>query len=468
MENPIQFRLSILGRFRSSLPLYLAGSMAGLLGSGAVKAETFLPTSGSSSWNLPANWVEGTVPNGIGASAIFNSPTAVRTITLDSAITVGSLFLNISANFTNTISNGTGGSLVLDAAGTGPATITTDGTTTSLITLSATQTWNDSVIVNTISTTSTSLAGALTMTGAVSGTGGLTKDGNGTLTLASAGKTYTGPTLVQGGRLRLSVIGAPTMSSSVTVASGGQITFTGANGIFTLGTGALTLNGTGLAAFPGAIRADQVGSIITNPVVLESFSSINVPGSANSLTLQGAISGPGGLEVGTQPGESANQGILFLSGNNSYVGGTKVTQGTLSLGVPAAHLGAGTVTVDGVTLGTGGSKAGGKLDIQTGVLDAIDNFALLNLTGGGVAGTADGGSINLGDGVSEIVGRLMLGGVMQSTGTYGSSISNATFKNDEYFAGSGVVAVIPEPGAMGMLAGGLSALLGLGRIRRRG
>ncbi|MDB6172243.1 MAG: hypothetical protein JWL59_1554 [Chthoniobacteraceae bacterium] len=121
-----------------------------------------------------------------------------------------------------------------------------------------------------------------------------------------------------------------------------------------------------------------------------------------------------------------------------------------------------------MTLGTGGSKASGKLDIQTGVLDAIDNFALLNLTGGDVVGTADGGSINLGDGVSEIVGRLMLGGVMQSTGTYSSSISNATFKNDEYFAGSGVVAVIPEPGAMGMLADGLSALLGLGRIRRRG
>lgn len=62
-----------------------------------------------------------------------------------------------------------------------------------------------------------------------------------------------------------------------------------------MGAGVLNLNGTGLAAFPGAIRVDLAGVIIPKPVVLESFSSINLPGSANSLTLQGAISGPGGL-----------------------------------------------------------------------------------------------------------------------------------------------------------------------------
>ncbi len=121
--------------------------------------------------------------------------------------------------------------------------------------------------------------------------------------------------------------------------------------------------------------------------------------------------------------------------------------------------------MDGVsTLDT--SFANGKLDIQAGVADAIDNFAILILTGGGTVGIADRGSINLAAGISEIVGGLTIGGVVQGAGTYGSTTSGATFKNNEYFSGDGIVVVVPEPGAMGMLLGGFSALLGLKRFRR--
>lgn len=44
---------------------------------------------------------------------------------------------------------------------------------------------------------------------------------------------------------------------------------------------------------------------------------------------------------------------------------------------------------------------------------------------------------------------------------------SATFKNDEFLAGTGMVTVIPEPGAGAMLLGGFNALLGLQRFRRR-
>ncbi|MDB6098894.1 MAG: hypothetical protein JWN58_1597 [Gammaproteobacteria bacterium] len=226
MKIPPAFRAQApLCRSRALMASVLAGSIAGLLllGSPNLHAETFVPTTATGTWNLATNWAEGAIPNGIGASALFNSPTVARAVTLDSAITVGSLLLIINTNFSNTLSNGTGGSLTLDAAGTGPATITTDGTTTALITLSATQIWTDSVTVNTISTTSTSAAGALTLTGLVSGAGGFTKQGGGTVTFGTAAKNYAGPTVISGGRLRLSAIGSPALSSSMTVASGGHV-----------------------------------------------------------------------------------------------------------------------------------------------------------------------------------------------------------------------------------------------------
>jgi len=41
------------------------------------------------------------------------------------------------------------------------------------------------------------------------------------------------------------------------------------------------------------------------------------------------------------------------------------------------------------------------------------------------------------------VGGLVLAGVAQAPGTYGSTLSPATFQNDEFFAGTGTVTVRP-------------------------
>ena len=52
-------------------------------------------------------------------------------------------------------------------------------------------------------------------------------------------------------------------------------------------------------------------------------------------------------------------------------------------------------------------------------------------------------------------------------GTYGSSTSDATFKNDEFFSGTGVItlAATPEPATLSLLGLGAVALCGR---RRRG
>jgi autotransporter-associated beta strand protein len=247
--------------------------------------------------------------------------------------------------------------------------------------------------------------------------------------------------------LRLSQGGAPSATSSVTVNSGGQIMLiTGAQGtntgIYTFGSSAstvITLNGTGLAANPGALRleiANTPPTQVTNLINLASTSSINVNNlTDNILKLNNTVSGTGGLIVNSL-GNAADVGSLYLQGANTYSGGTTVDLGSLVIDGPTATAGAGNVLVDGSSAGTAG-----KMIINAGVLNAIADTATLTLTGGGTAGVADQGYVDLE--ASDTVGGLVLGGVNQAPGTYGSTSSAATFRSDEYFVGPGVLTVAP-------------------------
>ncbi|MBA3484780.1 MAG: autotransporter-associated beta strand repeat-containing protein [Pirellulales bacterium] len=431
---------------------------AGVVGAAFVaQAETYSISGGDSVWDTPANWVEGTVPNAVGAAAIFDSPMATRTVNLDGTdITIGSLTFNNDSTFSNTIrsNSGNGGTntLTFDAADAGPATITSTGTGTNANTLSQrTIIFADSVVAN-ITNVAGNAAGALSLTGNVTGPGGLTKEGLGTMTMGfivgSNGqvKNYEGPTIVNAGRLRLSQGGAPGMTSSVTVNSGGQVLLitgvAGSNtGIYTFGASAstvVTLNGTGptnlttASSGPGALRLETANASptqVTNLITLASNSSVNVNGAANVLQLNNTISGPGGLTMGTL-GNAGDTGTLLLNGANSYSGGTTVNLGTLALDGLNATLGGGNVTVEGLTAG-----AAGLLEIRGGVADAIANAATLTLTGG-----AGGGKINLPDGVTnETVGGLVLGGAAQPAGVY----TNATHPN--FITGSGSITVAAAP-----------------------
>jgi autotransporter-associated beta strand protein len=446
----------------------------------AAQTAVFQPTSGTATWNAAANWNPATVPNAVGASATFNNAasgsnpaqTGNRTITADAALTVGTItFNNDGANaFTNSVTTGTGGTLTFDEVGAGPATITVPAAVgTGNNTISVPVTLADTLVATVNDVTATSAAGALNLTATITGPGGFVKQGDGLATFGTGAKTYTGPTALNGGRMRMSVAAQASMTSSFTINSGGQLTPITATAPFTFGGTVLNLNGAGptsgpFAQFPGAIRADTnlAFTISTPSVVLQSPTLLHVEGAATgSITIQGAVSGPGSLAL-TAPGSSVNQGQLVLTGTNSYSGGTLVRGGNLIAGATSVNaFGTGNVTVD-----QAGTDSIARLEIQTGAANAVNDFATLALAGGFATGGAPSGFAILNAGVNEVVGGLVLGGVAQTiAGTYGSTASLATFRDDRYFSGTGVVTLVPEPAHLLLAAAAVGLAVRRGRRR---
>ena len=235
-----------------------------------------------------------------------------------------------------------------------------------------------------------SSVGQVTLQGLISGGGGLSKDNAGTLMLFGlTPNTYSGGTIVNNGTLHLGTV---------------------VNGISPLcanpaGTGTVTLNA-------GTIEFDRVSA--TNPLTVNGgtlFSNngwgvtwsgpvtLNAALTANAqynITLSGNVTGAGGfIKTGT--------GSLILSGANSFTGAERITAGTLSCSNAAA-------------LGTG------SLDITTGAKVA------LNYTG-----------------TRAIAALTFNAGAPQAAGTYGSSSSPATNKNDTYFSGTGTLTIVLSP-----------------------
>ncbi len=480
-------RYSILAAVTAVLILLACGSPAA-----AITATTTVTAARTTpaDWNTPANWDTNDVPDVTGDTAIIpDNQTDLRIITFSQPnTTIGHLqIINSKNNGTSTatskanqigVLSDTAHTLTFDAAGSGPATLTVSGASTGSVTpnnIFGAVVLNDDLVVDVAWSPNTSAAGAFTFRqGEISGPGGITKNGNGYLTFADApAKTYTGPTIINSGRLRINGATVINGTSSITVNPGGQFVLDGAAD-WTFGSSTDTpviLNGFGLNTevyganpignFPGAIRTGTgLLAAIENKIVLASDASINVV-STNPVTTPGKlnlfneISGPGRLVANQKAGSISREGFLYLAHSNTYTGGTTLEQGTLTvsdfLGTHDANLGTGNVFVDGSAPATDGNVDGassGKLVIETGITNAIADNAYLYLTGGGTAGVADRGFLTLGAGVNEVVGRLIVGGVngagvkVLGAGTYGIGAANPGLANpEEYFSGTGTLTV---------------------------
>ena len=127
----------------------------------------------------------------------------------------------------------------------------------------------------------------------------------------------------------------------------------------------------------------------------------------------------------------AGTGTLILTNSiSTTTGNITVSNGTL---VVAAGSNLGNSTNIMVMAAAAGTNT---LTLQ--VSTAIANSAAVSIANGGTA------KVNLAAGVNEAVGTLYFGGVQKRAGTYGSSSSAATVKNDTYFSGTGILTVLHD------------------------
>ncbi|WP_371348862.1 autotransporter-associated beta strand repeat-containing protein [Ancylobacter sp. IITR112] len=182
---------------------------------------------------------------------------------------------------------------------------------------------------------------AVTMAGEISGSGALVQAGSGTLYLTGA-NTYSGGTTITGGTLRVDAVSA-IGSGGLTIGEAGTFR---ASGSFTLGR-SVVLEGT--ASTAGTLEVDA----------------------AQTLTLSGVISGESGL---TKTGD----GLLILTGTNTFTGVTTISAGTLQIG-------------DG---GTAGSIVGDVVNNASLVFNRSDTYAFTGaITGSGAVTFTGGGTV---------------------------------------------------------------------------
>ncbi|MCF7731454.1 MAG: Ig-like domain repeat protein [Akkermansiaceae bacterium] len=299
---------------------------------------------------------------------------------------------------------------------------------------------NGPVVLAATSTFDLTTTGNMNISGVISGPGGLTKEGPAGPLQIFGTDTFAGPVTVNAGSLRVtsfnsvsggtpsSCLGAPTTVANGTISLGAH------NAPGTLmysGPGETTDRVIRLAGTIGGVTINQAGTAGGLPTtrgvsgLLKFTGNIVAPGIAGqdnrkTLTLthtmssktgrhvgQGEISGGIGDSVLGTLGQLATSvtkdgsGTWTLSGANTYTGTTRVMAGTLAF-------------TSAESLGTG------DLDITTGAKVQLDFI-----------------------GTRQVAALTFNAGTAQANGTYGSSLSLATNKDDVHFAGLGTVTVGP-------------------------
>lgn len=456
----------------------------------AVTNGTWAGTNNPWSTVGPTGWTNGVAPNGVGDTAT-DSVGASVTIPIDvsGGVTVGMIKADFTTNNSMQVTPNNNLTMNQDGAGVGSASIINN-------IQSATTPSNPSIFINSSTTGSLFLAddlflsntsnsarttGSIRMRGTINGNGNIwienvSNDPTKGQVTFEAGGNYGGNTTIASGATTFNRGDSfsPNPGNVVTIGATGKGSATLVNVSTSLGNienNFVAAANTGGTSILGCTAA-ATGNFNFKPS--SATSSIRLDGDlsfTNPSTTAGALLTIGEPITGVGKMTKIGAGAMRVTESNTYQGGTEVSAGSLAVGTAAAinngfgfypatsgKLGTGNVTVDSTAT---------FLEIESDVVDAIADTANVNLAGGGAAGTADVGYMKLDGTVNEIVHTLILGGAGQAPGTYGSSASSATFKNDEYFSGTGMLTVtsdVPEPASLSLF--GIAAMALLARRRR--
>jgi autotransporter-associated beta strand protein len=196
--------------------------------------------------------------------------------------------------------------------------------------------------------------------GKITGTTGLTKTNSGTLTILTT-NDFTGPTVIGGGVLSISRLANSGAASGIGAAS-----FDSAN---------LSFYGSTLSYTGGSVSSDR-GATFN-----DTGATFDIPSSGTTLTWNGTNVGSGALT-------KSGAGTFTLSADNSFSGGTILSNGTLALSGPG---GGATTTANNYSLGSGSvTLYGGTLKLFGGGLgDAAAGYGTfsrpLNVPAGATA-----------------------------------------------------------------------------------
>lgn len=359
--------------------------------------RTWTTTSGT--WDNTGtnqNWAEGDLKFYDGDSAVFGDIASNATITLSGSIAASSAVVQNSANAYTFAGGALSGAASLTKSNAGSLIITNSNTNTGSITIlggvidvgnggAAGNLGSGAIAIASGSELVINRSNAATLSNSISGEGLVTKKGAGRLTVngnSSSGVVnwnFTGTgngdiafqnaNATGGSGSSLSLQASATGSVffgttgnvspiSISLATGSTLTWNGSTGNTNTISGSLSGSGnftkvsgetlilTGSSNYSGNITVSagtlQIGGAGTlngqeysGNIVNSNVFAVN---SSIDQTFSGAISGTGRLE-------KSNTGVLTISGNNTYTGGTELLGGTLAIDA-LSRLGTRTASLD--------------------------------------------------------------------------------------------------------------------------
>ena len=284
-------------------------------------------------------------------------------------------------------------------------------------------------------------------------TGTVNLSGTGVLNLG----TTTGVFLLgnaDGGSGTFNLNTGGTLSTLRTITAGTTTgTTTGGASVFNFNGG--TLQATGTALTVGAATTTGLTLNVRNGGAV-----INTNGFAALVNVPLVHSGVAGDNATDGGLTKTGAGILTLASANTYTGATKVNAGGLTINANGG-LSSGSVTL----------AAGTTLTLGAAVTAAhSNNTSTLTLANATVGVALDATTANT---VQDTVAALVINGVNEPAGTYGSSATNVPPADQlPEFTGDGEIVVteanmVPEPSTWATMLGGVGGLLGLAVRRQR-